>query len=98
MFAIQVKWRPGIDGIRWAVYRQGFVLTKGGKWVYEPIPSSRTDAFLKRTRFDLETALRLARREAPKVTVNGHTVTSFLALLEQRAQLVPTTPDTEDQP
>lgn len=82
MFAIRVQWRG--DGDRWSVNLRSSVLTRGGEWVYEPIPSSRTKAFLKRTRFDLQTALKLARLEAPKVRVNGMTVDAFRAMVEQR--------------
>lgn len=35
-----------------------------GEWEYEPLPSSRDDAFLARCRYDLETALRIAGRLA----------------------------------
>lgn len=47
------------DGsIKWAVRKGSEVLNKKGKWEYEPIPSSRTDKFLERTRFDsLESAI-----------------------------------------
>jgi hypothetical protein len=37
---------------KWAIRSHGQVMTKTGKWEYEPMPSSRTDAFLKRARFD----------------------------------------------
>lgn len=37
---------------RYAVRKDGLCLNKRGKWEYEPMPSSRTDAFLKRCRFD----------------------------------------------
>ena len=68
MFAIKVQIRSQMDGAPlWAVCLRSNVLTRSGRWVYEPRPSSRTDAFLRRTRFDLETALRLARKAAPKV-------------------------------
>lgn len=35
----------------YAIRKRGWVLNRRGKWEYEPIPSSRTDAFLKRCRF-----------------------------------------------
>ena len=45
----------------WAVCRAGCVLTKNNKWVYEPLPSSRTDAFKSKTRFSYEEAVRRAQ-------------------------------------
>lgn len=41
----------GLTPTAWAVREGGAVLTRRGQWEYEPSPSSRTDAFLKRTRF-----------------------------------------------
>ena len=35
----------------WAVRCRSWCLNNKGKWEYEPMPSSRTDAFLKRCRF-----------------------------------------------
>lgn len=41
-----------LDGSeRWAIREGGAVLSKGGKWEFEPIPSSRTKSFLNRCRF-----------------------------------------------
>jgi hypothetical protein len=37
---------------RWAVCCEGGVLNTHNEWEYEPNPSSRSDAFKKRTRFD----------------------------------------------
>lgn len=45
----------------WAVRYMGRCLTSKGEWVFEPQPSSRTRAFLNRTRFDRDRALELAR-------------------------------------
>lgn len=42
------------------------------------------DAWLAARRFDLDTALRLAKEAAPHVTVNGHTVAEALAAREQQ--------------
>jgi hypothetical protein len=42
---------PFYDGVRFAVRRGRNVLTVKGKWEFEPMPSSRTDAFYKRCRF-----------------------------------------------
>lgn len=41
----------GLTPEAWAVREMGAVLTRRGQWVYEPSPSSRSDAFIKRTRF-----------------------------------------------
>lgn len=64
---ITVQRRRQIDGPDlWAVCLRGYVLNKKGKWEYEPIPSSRTDAFLKRCRFNgLLEAVRAAERAEP---------------------------------
>lgn len=40
------------DGVKFAVRQGAACLKKTGKWEYEPMPSSRTDAFLNRCRFD----------------------------------------------
>lgn len=40
----------------WAIRCVGERLTRTGKWVYEPLPSSRTDSFKKRTTFTYEEA------------------------------------------
>jgi hypothetical protein len=46
------------DSYRWAVRAGGFCLNEHGAWEYEPIPSSRTDGFLRRCRFEsVEAAL-----------------------------------------
>lgn len=43
----------------WVVKNCDEVLNKDGEWEYEPMPSSRTDDFLERTRFsNLEDARR----------------------------------------
>lgn len=38
-------------GDKYAVRQAGGVMSKDGKWEYEPIPSSRDDAFMNRCRF-----------------------------------------------
>ena len=51
--AIRIQRARQADGPdRWKVARGSYCLSKRGDWVYEPLPSSRTDAFLKRCRFD----------------------------------------------
>jgi hypothetical protein len=42
-----------MDGsVKWAVRNRGACLNKSGEWEYEPMPSSRDEAFLARCRFD----------------------------------------------
>lgn len=76
LFEIKVEWRG--KG-RWAVTHRSACLSADGEWDWEPMPSSREDDWLATHRFDLDTALRLAKEEAPKVTVNGWTVARVIA-------------------
>ena len=46
---------------KWCVLLYGYVLNNKNKWEYEPSPSSRGDDFINRTRYNLETAVELAR-------------------------------------
>lgn len=81
-FSIQVDY-AGHD--RWAVRIRGSrCLDINGRWDWEPIPSSREDDWLATHRFDQETALRLAKEQAPAVKVNGITVQQALARHEAR--------------
>lgn len=36
---------------RWAIRKGRYCLTKSGEWEYEPMPSSRDEAFFSRARF-----------------------------------------------
>ena len=46
---VRIEWR-GQDA--WAVVQMGrYVLLKSGGWEYEPMPSERTDEFIKNSRF-----------------------------------------------
>jgi hypothetical protein len=83
VFEITVEWR-GKD--RWAVVRHGSCLGSDGEWDYEMRPSSREDDWLATHRFDLETALELAKKAAPYVTVNGWTVEKALARAREVAE------------
>lgn len=47
------------DG-QWAVCRDGFCLADDGIWQWEPLPSSRDDAFLAKCRFPFDRALEMA--------------------------------------
>jgi hypothetical protein len=70
LYVINVEHR---GGDRWAISRHRQCLGKRGNWSWESNPSSRTDRWLNAYRHDLDVALDLARKEAPKVTVNGLT-------------------------
>ncbi len=61
----------GIDS--WAIARMGQVWkrTKKGGWDYEPLPTSRTDHFLKMHRFTLEEAMAEAPRAYETLIING---------------------------
>ena len=51
--SIKIETAKQMDGsIKYAVRHMGACLTVEGKWEFEPIPSSRDDAFFKRCRFD----------------------------------------------
>lgn len=72
LWEISVEASSPIGGtVLWVVRWMGQCLNRDGGWDLEPIPSSRTEAWLKAHRFDLETALRLAEAAAPDVEVNG---------------------------
>ena len=64
---------------RWAVLHHGYCLGTDGEWSYESMPSGREDEWLAMHRFDLDTALRLAKEHAPKLTINGMTAADVLA-------------------
>ena len=69
-FRLNVE-RRGL-GDSWAVVHFGEVWD-GKQWVYENIPSNRTDEFKALTRFPLATAVDLAVQLVETVTVNGAT-------------------------
>jgi hypothetical protein len=49
---LRIVERAQIDGtVRYAVTRGGWVANRDREWEYEPIPSSRDDDFIARTRF-----------------------------------------------
>ncbi|MFF7795604.1 hypothetical protein [Streptomyces sp. NPDC007991] len=68
----------------WAVKRHSQVLGADGVWDYEMRPSERDDDWLAGHRFDLDTALKLAKQQTPLVTVNGHTVSDALRMRKDR--------------
>ena len=79
VYTITVEYR-GDD--KWAVMWLGNAYDAKGRKKYEPLPSSRTEAFIRRYRHDLETAKRIAREMAPKIVVNGKTVEDALAWVQ----------------
>ena len=83
VFEITVQYRG--DG-RWAVLRHGWCLGSNGKWDYEMRPSERDDDWLSWHRFDLDTALDLAKQAAPHITVKGFTVADALRMAAKRAE------------
>jgi hypothetical protein len=86
VFNLRVEER---DEGSWAVLHGGSCLRTSGGWDYEPLPSSRTDRWLKQHRFSLEAALELARQQAPQVRVNGRTVLQWLEEREPQVEPVP---------
>lgn len=80
LYSITVEERGQLDGqVLWSACWMGQCLNVKGQWDYEPIPSSRTDRWIAKHRFDLDTALALATEAAPLITVNGLTVADALA-------------------
>lgn len=74
---IRVEWR---GGDRYAVLnRLDYALGTDGEWEWEPRPSERHDEWIATHRFDLGTALRLAKEAAPKITIQGRAPADFLA-------------------
>jgi hypothetical protein len=74
-WSIKVE-RRGPDA--WAVIHHSRCLHRSGRWDYEPIPSSRTDRWIKSHRFPLDEALKLAKKVAPNVRVNGLTPAGYV--------------------
>lgn len=77
VFSLTVEWRG--EG-RWGVFCRGFCMDASGERDYEPIPSSREDDWLATHRFDLDTALALARAHVGEITVNGFTYLDALEM------------------
>jgi hypothetical protein len=71
---------------RYAVIQHGnLCLGRDGTWDHGVKEYDRGDAWLDNHRFDLDTALQLAKEQAPLVTVNGYTVTQAIAMQQKRA-------------
>ncbi|MGK5628566.1 hypothetical protein [Streptomyces sp. URMC 123] len=69
-YEITVEYR---GGGRWAVTRFSTCLGVDGTWALGIKPYDRGDDWLDAHRFDLDTALHLAKKAAPSVTVNDVT-------------------------
>ncbi len=69
-FAITVK-DCGPHG--WGVIRWSRCLNRAGEWVNQPGRDDRDEAWFAAHRFDLDTALQLARAAAPHLRSNGST-------------------------
>lgn len=69
----QRHWYPG--GGQWSVHDGHDCFSADGVQADGITVYGRDDDWIKAHRFDLETALALARKLAPNVTVNGHTAT-----------------------
>ncbi|MGK5733201.1 hypothetical protein [Streptomyces sp. URMC 124] len=74
LFEITVEYRKG----RWAVTRHGSSLSATGTWTFG-VNTYGSDACVNAYRHDLDTALRLAKRAAAYLTVNGVSVKSVAA-------------------
>ncbi len=61
---------------RWAITRHGACLSSDGAWAHGVKEYDRGEGWLATHRFDLKTALRLAKQAAPGVTMNGVTAAS----------------------
>lgn len=84
VWALTVRHR---GGDRWAVQRgEHSCLGADGTWAQGVKEYDRGDQWLNEHRFDLDTALRLARQAAPHVTVNGRSVADVLARRQDGAQ------------
>lgn len=65
---------------KWAVRNIGRCLNKKGQWEHEPLPSNRTDKWLKTVRWDNpEDAIAAAVAAEPTLTWNGMTPSDVMA-------------------
>jgi hypothetical protein len=68
VWSLTIEWR-GPDS--WAVCHLNRCLSFDGEWDYEPLPSSRDEAWLANHRFTHGEALDLAIEFYPKLVING---------------------------
>ena len=70
VWSLTIEWRGPLDS--WAVCHMSRCLSnRAGKWDYEPMPSSRTEAFIRNHRFPLAEAKTRALLAYPKLVING---------------------------
>jgi hypothetical protein len=55
----------------WAITHLGECMTVDGNWVYEPLPSNRSEEFLAQTRFPFDQAWALAEAKVQEVMAYG---------------------------
>jgi hypothetical protein len=67
----------------WAVLFRGDCIDIDGKRSNEPLPSSREDEWIARHRFDLPTAMEVAKKFAPTIRVNRYTVEMALEIYKE---------------
>lgn len=71
---------PRSEDQQWAVRRRNrWCLSRSGTWDLETSQDRCDDGWLAMHRFDLDTALKVAAKQAPHVTVNGTTPAELLA-------------------
>ena len=63
-------------GDAWALVHMGDVWN-GEDWVYESLPSNRTDEFKAETRFPLMFAVEMANKLVEQITINGFTYSQW---------------------
>jgi hypothetical protein len=68
-----------MDRYGWTVHDGGTCLDFGGGWADGMSVYERDDEWISAHRFDLGTALNLAKTVAPTMSVNGRTVAEVLA-------------------
>lgn len=51
--SIELTQRRGDGAVKWDIVQAGMCFNKAGEWEYEPMPSSRTDEFIARTRWEV---------------------------------------------
>lgn len=64
----------------WEVRADGTVHDADGNPIWGPLPLEDREAWHARHRFDLDTAVEIAKKIAPTLTVNGYTVADALGM------------------
>jgi hypothetical protein len=76
VWSLTVEWRGGET---WAVCHHRYCLSATGEWDFEVRPSEREEGWVAAHRFNLDTALSLAKEAGPKLNINGFTIADLLA-------------------